>query len=93
MKKLLFLAVALLIVPPIAHADYFQIFDRSSPYYIQYAPVSVMGQFYGYTDMYGRISLGLPLGTYDGEIAYGDQRRRIHFRIDGSQYLKRLDAE
>jgi hypothetical protein len=86
------LLVLLVAIPPNARADYFQIFDGKTPYYIPYAEVTINGQRRGYTDMYGRIRLTLPAGTYTGEIVYHQQHKRITITIDGRSELKRITA-
>lgn len=76
-----------------ASADYFQIFDAGTPYYIPHAAVSRNQKPIGSTDASGRIRIDLAPGVYSAEIVAGSMRKQIHFTIDNSAQLKRVEAQ
>lgn len=84
-------AMALLFAPS-AFADYFQIYNGSTPYYIQHARVVVGGRDVGGTDAMGRIKIDLPPGNYAGEIIDGTTKKQVTLTIDGGGQLKTIHA-
>jgi hypothetical protein len=93
MRKLLFISASFMLTAPAAHADYFQVFDGSTPYYVPYAQIRLKERLLGYTDAYGRIRIDLPPGHYSAQVLLRDSRKKtISLALDGSRQLKRVDA-
>ncbi len=93
MSRIALAIVALLFLVPDAMADYFQVFDGSTPYYIPHAAVFVDQKQVGFTDASGRIKIDLPKGTYAGEIALKSTRKHMTFTIDDNEQLKKVAAQ
>lgn len=94
MRKIILLALLLVLIVNFAHADYFQIVFKSNGDQIKvaYAEVKVIDGndvvFEGYTDKYGRIVINLPHKEYEGQVFFRKKWRKIKFKIDGSDNLK-----
>jgi|GEM_PF-5651685 len=93
MNRVALAVVALFCLVPDAEADYFQVFDGSTPYYIPHAAVFVDQKQVGFTDAAGRIKIDLPKGTYSGEIVLKSARKRMTFTIDNGQQLKKVAVQ
>jgi hypothetical protein len=81
----------------ISRADQFKIIYRSgeSIYNVSYSKVQVTnseGQslFRGYTDKYGRITISLQNGNYQGRVYYRKRWWNVDFPVDGRPTLKRI---
>lgn len=94
MRKIILLALLLVLIVNFVHADYFQIVFKSNGDRINvaYAEVKVIDGndvvFEGYTDKYGRIVINLPNKEYEGQVFFRKQWREIRLKIDGSENLK-----
>ena len=94
MTKIFKIALLLMFIVNVVYADQFQIKYRSNDdwFYVAYSSVKIVDEertvFEGYTDQYGRITINLPHGDYNGEIFYREEWRRIRLNIDGSEELK-----
>ncbi len=93
MNRIALALMALLFFVPDAMADYFQVFDGNTPYYIPHAAVFVNQKQVGFTDASGRIKIDLPAGAYTAEIAVKSARKRMTFTIDNSLQLKKVAAQ
>ena len=81
----------------ILRADQFKIVYRSgeSIYNVSYSKVQIdnnEGQrlFEGYTDKYGRITISLQNGNYQGRVYYRKRWWKVDFPVDGRPTLKRV---
>ena len=94
-SKLILITIFLLV--GIIKADQFKIVYRSgeSIYNVSYSKVQIdnnEGQrlFEGYTDKYGRITISLQNGNYQGRVYYRKRWWKVDFPVDGRPTLKRV---
>jgi len=96
MKSKLILVTIFLLVG-ILKADQFKIVYRSgeSIYNVSYSKVQIKNNedrvlFQGYTDKYGRITISLQNGNYQGRVYYRKRWWKVDFPVDGTPSLRRI---
>lgn len=82
-----FLACLLALLAKPALADRLQILKGGT--YVAYATYSI-GTARGRTDRYGRMTVSLPNGTYQGNIVYRDKHYSISVEITGARDLRKV---
>jgi hypothetical protein len=94
MKRILFHPLMLVAALSSASADQFQIREAkgTAKADVGYATVRVMNgsavRFEGRTDKYGRISVDLPNGKYEGVVISGARTASVDLVVEGTKKLK-----
>lgn len=100
MKTKVFACFFILTAFQIAYSNKFQIVYTKDTYEykVAYSSVEIYNNnkgiiLKGYTDKYGRISIKLPVGSYQGIVYYNSQKWKVTFLIDQNEKLKTLNLK
>mgnify|MGYP001130693378 CR=1 FL=1 len=87
-SRLLLASLFVICLANTVNADQFQFVHSATGALIANARVEVNDSLYGYTDLYGRISISLTPGTYSFTVVFMGQRLSRSLTITGSTELK-----
>jgi formylglycine-generating enzyme required for sulfatase activity len=88
LSRLLLVSLFVICLGNTANADPFQFVDGATGALMAYAPVYLDNSLYGYTDLYGRITISLTAGTRDCVVVFKGQRFFKPLKVIGSTVLK-----